>query len=541
MKRMLTLGIILTSTAALFAALPDGQQYFGRIKDATPIVTNGYTRAQIDAKIDSVKITEEDPVFTEWKTNDLPAVTNDVYTKSQTDSAISTAVGAITESDPVFTNKLATGMRWGAGSSNWMFGNVTFDNGSKLQLNNKAKVWFINPDMVKVGAGLLYDTTPTLKEWMISNVTVPTKTSDLSNDSGFITSSALDGYAKTSDLPTVPTDVSAFNNDAEYITAEDLPDLAPYAKINDVNKKADASRVAALEAWALGDKFKVVVTNYDVTVSTSTPWARLPAASFSYQDTANPSNYVVGWNELTRWDRFLAEYKTATNSTATALEGKADRAWGFYDSHTGEYAPDNYTWISSPSIAVAGGLSYEKHIASDGAIWVLTANGMTASTTGNTNGVFSISDANGNAMISIIKGDEQIVGAYQDGIESTTGDDGKTHWFISTVIVDAADSSAAPSLKCARTCWDSPTWYADTDADNPWSVTWSNATGKWVAEVVAKSSEPQGFFMTYYKRGAKSKIKHEIPTELTSLIINGVEYTLGTATINGNTVLTLTK
>ena len=506
MKRTLALGIILASSAALFAALPDGQQYFGRIKDATPIVTNGYTRAQIDAKIDSVKITEEDPVL---------------------------------------TNKLATGMKWGKGSSNWMSGTMTFNNDSTAQFNNKAKVWFINPDMVKVGAGFTYGTTPTLKEWMNSNVTlnvtVPTKTSDLTNDSGFITSSALTGYAKTTDIPTVPTNVSAFNNDAEYITSDDLPDLSPYAKTNDVNKKADTTRVAALEAWALGDKFKVVVTNYDATVSASTPWARLPAASFSYQDTANPSNYVVGWNELTRWDRFLAEYATATNTTATALEGKADRAWGFYDSHTGEYAPDNYTWISSPSIAVAGGLSYEKHIASDGAIWVLTANGMSASTTGNTNGVFSISDSSGNAMISIIKGDEQIVGAYQDGIESTTGDDGKTHWFISTVIVDAADSSAAPSLKCARTCWDSPTWYADTDTDNPWTVTWSNATGKWVAEVVAKDTEPQGFFMTYYKRGAKSKIKHEIPTELTSLIINGVEYTLGTTTINGNTVLTLTK
>lgn len=478
---------------------------------------------------------------------DLSGLASTNYVDAAT-NAVAEAVDAkgylTSESDPVFTNKLATGMRWGKGSSNWMSGTMTFNNDSTAKFNNKAKVWFINPDMVKVGAGFTYDTTPTLKEWMNSNevkVDVPTKTSDLSNDSGFITSSALDGYAKTSDIPTVPTDVSAFDNDAEYITSDDLPDLSPYAKTNDVNKKADASRVAALEAWALGDKFKVVVTNYDVTVSASTPWARLPAASFSYQDTANPSNYVVGWNELTRWDRFLAEYKTATNSTATALEEKADRAWGFYDSHTGEYAPDNYTWISSPSIAVAGGLFYEKHIASDGAIWVLTANGMTASTTGNTNGVFSISDANGNAMISIIKGDEQIVGAYQDGIESTTGDDGKTHWFISTVIVDAADSSSAPSLKCARTCWGSPTWYAEDDADNPWSVTWSNATGKWVAEVVAKSSEPQGFFMTYYKRGAKSKIKHEIPTELTSLVVNGVEYTLGTATINGNTVLTLTK
>ena len=72
-----------------------------------------------------------------------------------------------------------------------------------------------------------------------ANITVPTKTSELTNDSGYITSSALsnyiqksniaglvknDGtidtnsYALASAIPTVPTNVSAFNNDAGYLT-----------------------------------------------------------------------------------------------------------------------------------------------------------------------------------------------------------------------------------------------------------------------------------------------------------------------------------
>lgn len=37
------------------------------------------------------------------------------------------------------------------------------------------------------------------------NITVPTKTSDITNDSGFVTSSVVDGYAKTADLATVAT------------------------------------------------------------------------------------------------------------------------------------------------------------------------------------------------------------------------------------------------------------------------------------------------------------------------------------------------
>ena len=50
--------------------------------------------------------------------------------------------------------------------------------------------------------------------------TIPTKTSQLTNDSGFITDAALTGYAKTTDIP---TKTSQLNNDSGYITANDVP------------------------------------------------------------------------------------------------------------------------------------------------------------------------------------------------------------------------------------------------------------------------------------------------------------------------------
>lgn len=80
------------------------------------------------------------------------------------------------------------------------------------------------------------------------NLAVPTKTSDLSNDSGYITNEALDGYATKAELPTkvsqlendskfinesaldgyaktadIPTKTSQLNNDSGYITANDVP------------------------------------------------------------------------------------------------------------------------------------------------------------------------------------------------------------------------------------------------------------------------------------------------------------------------------
>ena len=49
---------------------------------------------------------------------------------------------------------------------------------------------------------------------------IPTKTSELTNDSGYITNTALEPYAKTAD---VPTKTSQLNNDSGYITANDVP------------------------------------------------------------------------------------------------------------------------------------------------------------------------------------------------------------------------------------------------------------------------------------------------------------------------------
>lgn len=58
-----------------------------------------------------------------------------------------------------------------------------------------------------------------------ANITVPTKTSDLTNDSGFITSSdvsavAISGdYDDLLDKPTIPTATSQLTNDSGFITS----------------------------------------------------------------------------------------------------------------------------------------------------------------------------------------------------------------------------------------------------------------------------------------------------------------------------------
>lgn len=67
-----------------------------------------------------------------------------------------------------------------------------------------------------------------------SSTTIPSKTSDLTNDSGFVNASgaaaaspvqSVNGQtgAVSLTIPTVPNNVSAFTNDAGYITLADLP------------------------------------------------------------------------------------------------------------------------------------------------------------------------------------------------------------------------------------------------------------------------------------------------------------------------------
>lgn len=56
-----------------------------------------------------------------------------------------------------------------------------------------------------------------------NTTTIPTKTSQLDNDSGFIDSSALDEYAKTADIP---TKTSQLTNNSGFITSNDVPEYS---------------------------------------------------------------------------------------------------------------------------------------------------------------------------------------------------------------------------------------------------------------------------------------------------------------------------
>lgn len=117
-------------------------------------------------------------------------------------------------------------------------------------------------------------TDDTADDFIKNKPTIPSKTSDLTNDSGFITSytetdpvfTASPAHGITANditnwngksdfsgsyndltnkptIPTVPTNVSAFTNDANYVTATDLgTTLSPYATKLDVTENLQSTR-----------------------------------------------------------------------------------------------------------------------------------------------------------------------------------------------------------------------------------------------------------------------------------------------------------
>lgn len=289
-------------------------------------------------------------------------------------------------------------------------------------------------------------------------------------------------------------------------------------------------------SWWSGDGFRVTVTNYDVGANADVVWGRLPAAYFEYR-IDETGDHIRVWNELTRWNRFLEGYAAFTNAMNAAVASKADRAWGFYDSASGAYSPDDYLQISQPNVIIAAGMSYQKAATASGSYWVLTSTGGQTSLGGtDTNGFFRISDADGNAQIEIVRGDKRIVGADASGVEVQQVGDGRT-----ALVVSYAITGDHPTLSMALSLESGSQWFTEDDETKPATVAWSGHSGAWTATITPNAATSQLFARAEYAVGGDTYLRSLIPISITHLIIGGTKYSLGTATIDGKTVLTLTE
>lgn len=305
--------------------------------------------------------------------------------------------------------------------------------------------------------------------------------------------------------------------------------------MNAIDGKASASDLSSLsgtvKAWSTywdGDDVRLTVTNYYGAAGTPSLYLeqKMPA-----DETHESAWFKSVWDERTRWTDFLPNFNYVSNS----LADKADRAWGFYDSHTGNYAPEGYTWISSPKIAISGNMHYQRFATSEGSVWVLESNGVVTETGGdatNTPGFFRISDDEQNELFAIRKGNKRTVGATAAGITVTTSGGISTAHVPYTV-------NTQPTIYVTDTL-DNPDWKeAGTTGACATATVTATADG-YTADVTGVRSMSSMFIKATITVGGETLIENKAPVKMDYIYLGNQKYSLGTAEISGNTVLTLT-
>ena len=323
---------------------------------------------------------------------------------------------------------------------------------------------------------------------------------------------------------------SGIQEESDPVWSSEKGNYATKQSVSVVSNLAASADTKAntLISYVNGDDVMDVVTNYDSAVHIS-------SRSLRQRVEDGGTNYWrVVWDEMNRWNWFLPIIEHQTNALWAAIEGKADRAWGFYDSHTGGWSPDGYTQISSPRILIAAGMAYQRHVTTGGDVWVFESNGLVTEVGGvASNGFFRISDDEGNALFEIVKGNKRTIGSTA-GALTTTNIMGVTHLYI-TYAVEAAEH---PTIE-ATTSLGTP-FVSQESVSSPVNVTWTGSTGDYHAEVWPKSASSSLFVRASHEIGGETYIKNTAPTGLDGgLIYNGVKYRVVPYSSGGKTYLTL--
>ncbi len=343
---------------------------------------------------------------------------------------------------------------------------------------------------------------------------------------------AADGTALASRVTSAESSIKTINS-AGYVT-QTTADSSYYPK-------------ASGDAWSSywdGDDVRVTVTNYDSAAHLPSLYLEQRTNSTASASTDEEAFRVV-WRELAHWDAFLGstwDWEDATwqgfdewrSSLSSQLDEKADRAWGFYDSHTGKYAPDGYTSISSSNVMICAGASYQKTATATCDIWVLTANEPYEPTGVSTNGGFQIKDADGNVQFEIVKGSKATVKAQANGVSVDSSTTPNTLVVTYNIVAEKAPTGEV-CLELANAQWKS-----ETDSDCPATVEWSGSSGAWVARITPTTSTTRCFFKASYETGGDTYVNNRCAVGMSQLVLGGTTYNLGTAEIDGHTVLTLT-
>lgn len=308
-----------------------------------------------------------------------------------------------------------------------------------------------------------------------------TRTAQYANNSGHTDYAVYLHNDNASESYTASDLIRASTNTTEAVVApirQDISDLRTESAL--VYRLYQGSNVVA------------EVTNYNSQVN---------APELKIMQLNESNEYVTVWAETNGLARTLARAKEYADGAIA--DRAAPRAWSKVTAGMGVEAPSNTTWLSTGRTVIAGGLEYEKHLTSGGAIWLLESNGMAADFHAQTNNTafIDLSNADGTPIFRVEKTDSFLVGVH---VDSVTVDGNALVCGVGVV------ASEHPLVR-VRASLTSGDWSKEEDGTTSGNVTtisglatveWSGTTGNWTCRITNETGGNQIFAqMEYYQEG----------------------------------------
>ena len=237
----------------------------------------------------------------------------------------------------------------------------------------------------------------------------------------------------------------------------------------------------------------------------------------------NESNeYVTVWTETNGLARTLAAARDHVDNATNALKDVyAPRAWSRTTSGLGFDTPDGMTWVSTSNLVIAGGLEYEKHVTSGGAIWMLESNGMAADfhASANNTAYLDISAGDGTSIFRIEKTDSFLVGVSVDNVSVENG---------STLVCGVNVVAAEHPLVRVKASLSDASWSKEEDGTESGGVTtisglaaiaWTGTTGNWTCRITNLTGGNTLFAQMEYLQEGGTKIVNTAPLDVSNGII----------------------
>lgn len=241
---------------------------------------------------------------------------------------------------------------------------------------------------------------------------------------------------------------------------------------------------------------------------------------------------VCVWDQRD-WDAWYWAFKRQQllGEIDPKIDKKADKAWSKYTATGIDNPVEDTVWIDTPKVVLSAGYAWQRNQSTRGSFFTLVNRGDLASVGSNRDGsYFEIKDDEGNSIFRISKTDSYMADADAETVRVEDG---------VTLVVDYPGTVQPVAYCCTDVA--AADFREETDPDCPATVDWSSSGGAYTVRATPKATDGKLFLFAKVKVEGQTKNEFAAPVEFTKIVIGGVTYTVGTATVSGHTVLTLTR